>query len=91
LILSRFTGASHELTDALAVNPYDIQELSHSIHRALEMSPEERRARMHRMRATVRERNIYRWAGSLIGELCAIRTTSAAHKLALVPAAAGGP
>jgi trehalose-6-phosphate synthase len=91
LILSRFTGASYELGDALVVNPYDIQQLSHSIHRALEMPPEERRARMHRMRATVREHNIYRWAGSLIGELCAIRTTGTAPKLSLVPAAAGGP
>jgi trehalose 6-phosphate synthase len=74
LILSRFAGASHELADALVVNPYDTEELAHSLHRALEMSPEERRIRMQRMRATVRERNIYRWAGSLIGELCAVRT-----------------
>ncbi|MGA3026291.1 MAG: trehalose-6-phosphate synthase [Bryobacteraceae bacterium] len=74
LILSRFAGASHELADALVVNPYDAEELAHSLHRALEMSPEERRMRMRRMRATVRERNIYRWAGSLIGDLCAVRT-----------------
>ena len=76
LILSRFAGASHELGDALIVNPYDTEELANSIHRALEMSPEERRMRMQRMRATVRERNIYRWAGSFIGELSAIRTTT---------------
>jgi len=75
LILSRFAGASHELGDALVVNPYDTEELAHSLHRALEMSPEERRIRMQRMRATVRERNIYRWAGSLIEELCAVRTS----------------
>jgi len=74
LILSRFAGASNELADALIVNPYDTEELASSIHHALEMSPEERRLRMRRMRATVRERNIYRWAGSLIGELCAVRT-----------------
>jgi trehalose-6-phosphate synthase len=74
LILSRFTGASHELSDALIVNPYDTGELAHSIHRALEMSPEERRNRMQRMRVTVREHNIYRWAGSLVSELCAVRT-----------------
>jgi alpha,alpha-trehalose-phosphate synthase [UDP-forming] len=73
LILSRFTGASHELTDALVVNPYDTEELADSIHRALQMSPEERRRRMQRMRAIILERNIYRWAGDLIGELCEIR------------------
>ncbi len=76
LILSRFAGASHELADALIVNPYDTEEMADALHRALEMSPEERRIRMQRMRTTVKERNIYRWAGSLIGELCDVRTTA---------------
>ena len=44
LILSRFAGASHELVDALVVNPYDTEELADAIHRALEMPPEEKRA-----------------------------------------------
>src|SRR5947207_9144710 len=89
LILSRFTGASHELTDALVVNPYDTEELAESIHRAMEMSPEERRMRMQRMRATVRERNIYRWAGSLISELCEIRTPVVARPRLIWTAASG--
>jgi trehalose-6-phosphate synthase len=37
------------------------------------MPPEERKARMQRMRAVVQENNVYRWAGDLIGELAAIR------------------
>jgi trehalose 6-phosphate synthase len=73
LILSRFAGASHELADALLVNPYDTEGLADAIHRALAMAPEERRARMARMRLYVREHNIYRWAGTLIAELAAIR------------------
>jgi alpha,alpha-trehalose-phosphate synthase [UDP-forming] len=73
LILSRFAGASHELSDALLVNPYDTDELAHAIHTALAMSAEEKRARMQRMRAVVKEKNIYRWAGNLIGELADIR------------------
>ena len=73
LILSRFTGASHELADALPINPYDTEALAETIHRALEMPPEERRARMNRMRAYIREHNIYRWAGNLIAELAALR------------------
>ncbi len=78
LILSRFAGASHELSDALVVNPYDTEELADSIHRALEMPADERSVRMQRMRAIVRERNVYRWAGNLIGELCEIRPQKAA-------------
>jgi trehalose-6-phosphate synthase/uncharacterized membrane protein affecting hemolysin expression len=78
LILSRFAGASHELVDALQVNPYDTERLAEAIHRALEMPPEERRARMKRMRTYVREHNIYRWAGSLIAELAALRVEGTA-------------
>jgi len=88
LVLSRFTGASHELVDALQVNPYDTEELSRALHRALEMSPEERAIRMQRMSAMVKERNIYRWAGSLIGELCAVRTAGAMPGPTLVRSAA---
>jgi trehalose 6-phosphate synthase len=76
LILSRFTGASHELVDALVVNPYDTEEVANAIHRALEMPPEKSRLRMSRMRAVVKEHNIYRWAGNLIAELCEIRTSA---------------
>ena len=76
LILSRFAGASHELVDALPINPYDTEESADAIHRALEMAPEEKRARMARMRAYVREHNIYRWAGDLIAELAALRLDS---------------
>jgi trehalose-6-phosphate synthase len=73
LILSRFTGASRQLRDALIVNPYDIEQLAESIRFALEMDPEERRARMQRMRRVVREQNVYRWAASLVTELSEIR------------------
>jgi trehalose 6-phosphate synthase len=76
LVLSYFAGASHELVDALLVNPYDTDALADAIHRALQMAPEEKRARMSRMRGYVREHNIYRWAGNLITELAAVRLES---------------
>jgi trehalose 6-phosphate synthase len=71
--LSRFTGACRELRDALVVNPYDTEEMAEAIHAALEMDPKERRSRMRRMRETVIDHNIYRWAGNLIAELCQVR------------------
>jgi alpha,alpha-trehalose-phosphate synthase [UDP-forming] len=73
LILSQFTGAARELRDALLVNPYDIDQTAEAIRAALEMEPEEKQLRMHRMRRNVKEHNIYRWAGSLITELCELR------------------
>ncbi len=73
LILSTFAGAAHELSDALLVNPYDVAQLSESIHRALEMPEEEQTRQMQRMRHTVREHNVYRWAANLLSDLTEIR------------------
>jgi len=73
LLLSRFTGAAREFVDAVLVNPYDIERTADAIRYALEMTTEERRARMQRMRKLVKEQNIYRWAGNLIADLCSVR------------------
>jgi len=73
LILSQFTGAARELRDALLVNPYDIDQTAEAIRVALEMEPEEKQMRVHRMRRIIRENNIHKWAGNLITELCELR------------------
>ena len=62
-------GKYWELRDALLVNPYDLDGMAEAVRLALEMAPDERRARMGRMRLAVREHNIYRWAGLLLSEL----------------------
>jgi len=80
LILSRFTGASHELRDALIVNPYDFAATADAVHTALEMPAEERRTRMRRMRQVVREHNIYRWAGLLLSDLAHISGAAATNR-----------
>jgi alpha,alpha-trehalose-phosphate synthase [UDP-forming] len=73
LILSTFAGAALELTDALLVNPYDVQQVAGAIHRALEMPEEEQIMRMQRMRQNVREHNVFRWAANLLSDLTEIR------------------
>jgi trehalose-6-phosphate synthase len=87
LILSRFTGASRELRDALIVNPYDTEQLASALYFALEMDPEERSVRMRRMRRTVRDHNIYRWAANLIAELSEVRVERANTVLPALPPA----
>ena len=72
LILSPFTGAARELTDALLVNPYATDHLAEAIRIALEMPQEERQKRMRRMRKVVKENNIYKWAADIISELTKI-------------------
>ena len=80
LVLSRFTGAAHELRDALLVNPYDLEETAEAIRAAVEMPVEERWARMHRMVRLVREQNIYRWASLLLDDLSRLSVPAAEAK-----------
>jgi len=73
LILSQFTGAARELTDAIQFNPYAIEEFAEAIKTAVEMPIEEKKKRMENMRKVVAENNIYRWAGNIITELTALK------------------
>jgi len=73
LILSQFTGAARELTEALIVNPYDIEQSAVAIHVALTMQPGERSARMRTMRHLVQEFNVYRWAGRMLLDAARMR------------------
>ena len=69
LLLSRFTGAARELTEALLVNPYATDQLAHAIHQALTMSPDERQRRMRKLRSAIHAQDIYHWAGSVLSTL----------------------
>lgn len=73
LILSQFTGAARELTDAILVNPYSIEEFADSIKLAIQMPKEEKQRRMENMRKVVAENNIYRWAANIITEMVALK------------------
>jgi trehalose 6-phosphate synthase len=73
LVLSHFTGAARELTEALVVNPYDIDQASSSLANALSMPPAEQAERMRAMRAYVSHFNVYRWAGRMIVDAARLR------------------
>jgi trehalose 6-phosphate synthase len=73
LVLSQFTGAARELTEALVVNPYDLEEASSALALAITMSPEEQRDRMHAMRAYLSEFNVFRWAGRMLVDAARLR------------------
>jgi trehalose 6-phosphate synthase len=73
LVLSRFAGASSELSEALIINPYDVHGMATAINRALSMPPEEQRERVRLMRTHIRERNVYRWAGQILIDASRIR------------------
>jgi len=75
LVLSEFAGAARELADALIVNPYDIEQFADAIRQGLEMSANERHARMRKLTRQVEEHNIYRWAARLLTQLAATQAT----------------
>ncbi|MBV9914233.1 MAG: trehalose-6-phosphate synthase [Sinobacteraceae bacterium] len=77
LILSTFAGASRELLEALLVNPFDVSETATAIETAIEMPRDQRRERMQLMRRTVKENNVYRWAGRMLMDAARMRQRQA--------------
>ncbi len=68
LVLSRFAGAAREMTEALIVNPYHVEETADALLRAAVMPPAEQRERMVSLRSTVREFNVFRWAARMLAD-----------------------
>jgi trehalose 6-phosphate synthase len=73
LLLSQFTGAARDLTEALIVNPYDLHQAADAMATALRMPPEEQRERMRSMRRLISEFNVYRWAGRMLVDAAELR------------------
>ena len=68
LILSQFAGASKELIDAIIINPYDEEGMISSFLKAIEMTDNEQVARMRSLREQVQIKNVYAWAGKILGD-----------------------
>ena len=73
LVLSEFAGAAEQLTDAVLVNPYDVQGMGAAILRALSMPEAERRHRMGRLRARVAVHTSADWARTFQQRLASSR------------------
>jgi len=73
LILSEFAGASRELTDAILINPYSIEEFAEAFKLAVEMPQEEKEKRMKAMRSVIENNNVYKWAGTIISDLISLK------------------
>jgi trehalose 6-phosphate synthase/phosphatase len=69
LLLSEFAGAAAELDGAVVVNPYDIDEVSRQLQRALAMPAAERAARMRLLRRRVSGQDVHAWAAEFLTHL----------------------
>ncbi|MCI5080051.1 MAG: bifunctional alpha,alpha-trehalose-phosphate synthase (UDP-forming)/trehalose-phosphatase [Saprospiraceae bacterium] len=68
LILSEMAGASNELTEALSVNPQDINDMAHKLVTALEMNEKEQRWRLEKMQEKLKKYDVSNWASTFIKE-----------------------
>ncbi|HGS6999378.1 TPA: trehalose-6-phosphate synthase [Klebsiella pneumoniae] len=61
LILSIFSGASEQLSDAIVINPYDAAETAEALHSALMMPLHERKRRHHNLLQKVTRQDNHWW------------------------------
>ncbi|MDT5020838.1 MAG: trehalose 6-phosphate synthase, partial [Mycobacterium sp.] len=71
LVLSEFTGAAAELTQAYLVNPHDLEGVKDAIEAAINQSEDEGRRRMRALRRQVLAHDVDRWARSFLDALAA--------------------
>ncbi len=75
LILSRMAGAAEDMTQALLVNPYDIEEMSEALAQALDMPLAERKRRHAHCMEQVKNTDVLRWNESYLAALKESRST----------------
>ncbi|HVJ26787.1 MAG TPA: trehalose-6-phosphate synthase, partial [Vicinamibacterales bacterium] len=66
LVLSEMTGAAQELTDALIINPYDVDGFAAAIDAAIRMPADDQQRRMHAMRRIVAGHDVFLWASDIL-------------------------
>jgi len=69
LILSEMAGAAVELSEAVIINPNDIQQIERAIHQALLMPEQEQLARLKSMQEIISFQTVKRWAEDFVGEM----------------------
>lgn len=76
LVLSEFTGAAAELTQAYLINPHHLEGVKDAVEAAVNQEPEEGRRRMRAMRRQVLAHDVDRWARSFLDALAGTRPSA---------------
>ncbi|MDQ2781472.1 MAG: trehalose-6-phosphate synthase, partial [Actinomycetota bacterium] len=69
LVLSEFTGAYHELSQAFICNPHDIEGLKETILKAINTPAHEKARIMRSMRRRIADHDVHRWASRFLEAL----------------------
>ncbi len=76
LVLSEFTGAAKELSEAIIINPHNISEIADGIADALNMPEEKQKNRNKQMQKRLKRYNVTRWANDFVDNLLDINRES---------------
>ncbi len=84
LVLSEMAGASKELSDAIIVNPNNIEQMVKAMHRALTMPEEDQVRQMTRMQASIKRYNIHQWVELFMDNLDFVKSSQSALETRLI-------
>ena len=74
LILSEMAGAAIELTEAIIVNPNDVEQIEKAILQALIMPEQEQLKNLHLMQKKIAKQTVNKWASDFVEELQSIQS-----------------
>jgi len=77
LVLSRFAGAVEEMSEAVIVNPYSIDELAEGLRQAIQMPLDERIDRWKALNRKVTTNTASHWSRQFLDRLTTIRAPAA--------------
>ena len=80
LVLSETAGAARELSEAIQVNPSDLDEIADAMNAALDQSPDEQAGNMTAMRERVWRFTVQYWAGDFLEKLRGMRAVQATQQ-----------
>ena len=84
LILSEMAGAAKELSEAILINPNDVNQMVSALYLALTISEENQRVAIASMMATVQKYNIHHWVKIFMDRLAYTKEKQNALKTTLL-------
>jgi trehalose 6-phosphate synthase/phosphatase len=84
LILSEMAGAAKELSEAILINPNDVNQMVGALHQALTMPETDQRVAIASMQATVKKYNIHHWVKLFMDRLAYTKEKQNALKTSLL-------
>ncbi len=81
IVLSEMAGAAGELSEAVLVNPNDINNIVKALEIAVNMNEDEQRQRMKRMNERLQRYDVQRWAEDFFDRLTELKQIQQYHKI----------